>query len=54
MAYKSHLWQIDLVLATFDMSDDPIFGFLMAKEPYIPNFRSLLHAHGLEEAPVVH
>ena len=54
MAYKSHLWHINLVLATFDMSADLIFGFLMANNPYIPNFRSLLHAHDLEEAPVVH
>ena len=50
----SHLWYIDLVLATFDMSADLIFGFLMTNNTYIPNFRSLLHAHGLEEAPVVH
>ena len=49
-----HLWYIDLVLATLDMSDNHIIGFLLANNPYILNFRSLLHAHGLEEAPVVH
>ena len=34
-------------------SVNPILGFLMVNYPYKPNFRSLTHPHGLEEAPVV-
>ena len=48
------MWYINLVLATLDMSEDLINVFLMANNPYIPNFRSLLHPHGLKESLVVH
>ena len=54
MAYKMHLWYMDMVLVTLERLHDLIIGFLMAKIQYLPNFRPLGPPHGLEEAPVVH
>ena len=54
MAYKRYLWSTDLMLATFERSDDLIIGYVMANIPNMHNLGSPTHPNGLEEAPVVH
>ena len=49
-----HLWTTDLALTTLERLVDLIICFVMSKGPYMFNFGSLSHPHGLEEAPVVH
>ena len=58
---KASLWprrgtcgSTDLVMTTLERLGNFVIGFLMANMPYLPNFRSLVPSHGLEEAPVVH
>ena len=43
-----------LILATLEKSVNLIISCVMANGPYMPNFGSLSHPHGLEEAHVVH
>ena len=49
-----HLWSTDLVEVTSVRLDDLIIFNFMSHISYMPNFGSLSHPHGLEEAPVVH
>ena len=51
---KKHLWSTDLTLVTFLRLADLIIFDCLSYSPYMPNFGSLSHSHGLEEAPVVH
>ena len=48
------MWYTNLALVTLKRSGDLIIGYVMTISHYMPKFRSLLHPHGLEEAPVVH
>ena len=48
------MWYTSMVLSTLKRSGDLTIGYVMTNSPYMPKFGSLLHPHGLEEAPVVH
>ena len=48
------MWYTSLALAILKRSGDLTIDYAMTNSPYMPNFGSLLHPHGLEEAPVVH
>ena len=54
MAYKRHLWAIDLALTTLERFVDLIICNVMSKSHYMPNLGTLSHNHGLEDELVVH
>ena len=42
------------VLVTLEGLDNFILGYIMAINPYLPNYTFLVKLHGLAEAPVAH
>ena len=55
MALQRHLWHNGWALVTLErIIGNFILSYVMARNPYLPNYTFLLKPHGLAEAPVVH